>query len=109
MSRFRLAPQANVDLDQIWHYVVRKSSQEMANRLIDSLSDRIGVLCSTPLAGRSREEMAPGLRSFPCGEYYLLPQGARPHCSCSDHSRSARSKERVDHSSELTRRRPDLS
>lgn len=31
MSRFRLAPQANADLDQIWHYVVRKSSQEMAN------------------------------------------------------------------------------
>jgi toxin ParE1/3/4 len=77
MSRFRLAPQANVDLDQIWHYVVRKSSQEMANRLIDSLSDRIGVLCSTPLAGRSREEMAPGLRSFPCGEYVIYYRKVR--------------------------------
>jgi toxin ParE1/3/4 len=77
MSRFRLAPQANAYLDQIWHYVVRKSSQEMANRLIESLTDRIGALCSMPLAGRSRAEMAPGLRSFPCGEYVIYYRKVR--------------------------------
>jgi plasmid stabilization system protein ParE len=41
----RVAPRAERDLDDIWHYVAKESgSIEIANRLIDSITDRFSVL-----------------------------------------------------------------
>lgn len=48
----RLAPLAEADLDDIWFYVAKESgSIEMANRLIDVLTDRLFVLASFPISG----------------------------------------------------------
>ncbi|MFZ0590435.1 MAG: type II toxin-antitoxin system RelE/ParE family toxin [Bryobacteraceae bacterium] len=64
-------PQADSDLDDIWHYIASKSgSFEAADRVIDSIADRLILLASHPNIGRARdEELRPGLRSFPVGEY----------------------------------------
>jgi plasmid stabilization system protein ParE len=49
----RIAPLAESDLDGIWYYVARESgSIEIANRLIDSLTDRFFLMASSPYMGR---------------------------------------------------------
>jgi toxin ParE1/3/4 len=70
----QVAPQAEVELDSIWYYVANESgSIEIADRLIDSITERFLLLSRNPRLGRRRdEELRPGLRSFPAGEYIIL-------------------------------------
>lgn len=70
----RRTPQADSDLDDIWHYVASRSgSLDVADRLVDSIAERILTLAEYPTLGRSRDEdLRPGLRTFPVGEYVIL-------------------------------------
>jgi len=70
----RLAPQAEVDLDDIWYYVAKQSGSVMvADRLIDSITDHFWMLARYPHMGRRRDhDLRLGLRSFPVGEYMIL-------------------------------------
>lgn len=70
----RVAPQAEAELDSLWYYVAKESgSIEIADRLIDSITERFLLLSRNPRLGRRRdEELRPGLRSFPVGEYIIL-------------------------------------
>ena len=67
-------PQTDSDLDDIWYYVATKSgSIEIADRLSDSITDRFFLLANHPNIGRARDEdLRPGLRSFPVGEYVII-------------------------------------
>ena len=69
----RVAPQAEAELDNIWYYVAKESgSVEIADRLIDSITERFYLLACHPHIGRHRDEdLRPGLRSFPVGEYVI--------------------------------------
>ena len=67
----RLAPEAEVDLDEIWLYVASNSSIDIADRLIDSLTTRFFLLARYPRAGRKREDLWPGMRMFPVGDYVV--------------------------------------
>ena len=67
------APSADSDLDDIWYYVATQSrSVDTADRLIASLTERFYLLSANPSIGRSRDEMRPGLRSFPVGPYVIV-------------------------------------
>jgi toxin ParE1/3/4 len=70
----RLAPRAITDLDDIWLYVAQESgSLDIANRLIDTITDRFLLLASFPYVGRSRQEdFGPGYRSFAVGDYVIV-------------------------------------
>ena len=70
----RVAPEAEAELDNIWYYVAKKSgSIEIADRLIDSITDRFFLLASHPNIGRARDaDLRPGLRSFSVGEYVII-------------------------------------
>jgi toxin ParE1/3/4 len=70
----RLAPEAEADLDDIWLYVAKDSgSLEIADRLVDSLTDRFWLLGRYPYMGRKRDEdLRPGLRSFTVGAYQII-------------------------------------
>jgi len=70
----RVAPRAESDLDDIWYYVARESgSIEIANRLIDSITDRFFLLARFPYMGRLRDEdFGFGSRSFVVGEYVIV-------------------------------------
>jgi|SRR5271165_4996935 len=70
----RVAPRAERDLDDIWYYVAKESgSVKIANRLIDSITDRFFLLASFPYMGRSRDEdFGVGYRSFAVGEYVIV-------------------------------------
>ena len=50
---FRLLPEAEVDLDDIWLYVaINSGSIEIADRLIDTITDRPWLLGQQPHIGR---------------------------------------------------------
>lgn len=70
----RVAQRAEADLDEIWLYVAKESnSVEIANRLIDTITDRFLTLARFPYIGHSREEdFGPGYRSLPVGEYLIV-------------------------------------
>jgi toxin ParE1/3/4 len=70
----RLAPRAETDLDDIWYYVAKESgSIEIANRLIDTLTDRFFMLAGFPYVGRARDDdFGPGCRSVAVGEYVII-------------------------------------
>ena len=69
-----LAPQATADLDDVWYYVaVESRSVEIADRFVDSLTERFFLLAGHPYLGRPRDDdFGIGLRSFPVGEYVIV-------------------------------------
>jgi toxin ParE1/3/4 len=70
----RIAPEAEAELDDIWYYVANQSgSIEIADRVMDSITDRFFLLARFPHMGRRRDEdLRPGLRSFVVGEYIII-------------------------------------
>jgi toxin ParE1/3/4 len=64
-------PRAEEDLIQIWRYIA-EDSEAAADRLLDRISDVTRKLAAHPEAGRSRPELAMGLRSFIIGNYILF-------------------------------------
>jgi toxin ParE1/3/4 len=70
----RVASEAEAELDNIWYYVAKESgSVDIADRLIDFISARFHLLACHPHVGRRRDEdLRPGLRSFPVGEYVII-------------------------------------
>jgi toxin ParE1/3/4 len=70
----RLAPEAEAELDDTWYYVAKESgSIEIADRLIDSITERFYLLARYPHIGRERDaDLRPGLRSFAVGQYVIL-------------------------------------
>jgi plasmid stabilization system protein ParE len=51
-------PQADSDLDDIWYYVATKSgSLDIADRFIDSITDRFFLIASHPNIGRARNRV----------------------------------------------------
>ena len=71
---YRIAPEAEAELDDIWYYIAKESgSIEIADRVIDSVTDRFFLLARFPQMGRRRDEdLRPGLRSFVVGEYVII-------------------------------------
>jgi len=61
------ARKADADLDDIWFYVANESgSTDVANRLIDSITDQFFLLARHPHLGRPRDdEFGAGSRSLP--------------------------------------------
>src|SRR5215813_14669771 len=69
----RLSPQARAELDDIWDYIARASGDAaVADGVIDSIVDRFYLLGRYPRLGRARDDLRPGLRSFPAGEYVII-------------------------------------
>ena len=76
----RLAPEAEADLDELWHYVASDSSIEVADRLVDSLTTRFFLLGSDPRAGERRDDLRPGLRVFPVGDFVACTESKVTMC-----------------------------
>jgi toxin ParE1/3/4 len=64
-------PQAEIDLLDIWSYI-SQDSFEAADRFLEKPLDNFNFLAENPMAGRAREELLPGLRSFPAGRYLIF-------------------------------------
>jgi len=71
MSLLRISPRATADLLEIWSYIADDSAAS-ADAFIDKLYETIQTLGRQPGLGRRREELAPGIQSFPYGRYILF-------------------------------------
>jgi toxin ParE1/3/4 len=70
----RLAPNVEAELDDIWRYLATASGNlEIADRVLDSITDRFFMLSQFPHIGKRRDEdLRPGLRSFSVGKYIIV-------------------------------------
>ena|SRR6266852_8648725 len=68
----RLAPEAEADVDELWYYVAVNASVDTADRFVESITTRFFLLGMHPHAGRQREDLRPGLRSFAVGEHVII-------------------------------------
>jgi toxin ParE1/3/4 len=68
-----LATSAESDLDDIWYYVAKESGDpDRAEHFIASLTERFYLLSANPFIGRSRDDLRPGLRTFPVGQHVIV-------------------------------------
>lgn len=65
---YRLARRARLDILDIWNYIAG-DNVAAADRFVDALTRRFQVLGDNPYAGRARDDLRAGYRSFPVGEY----------------------------------------
>ena len=71
MARVTRRPLAAADILDIWDHIA-EDSLDQADRWVDKLDEKFGILATQPLMGRAREELAAGLRSFPFGRYVIF-------------------------------------
>lgn len=74
MPRVTRRPLAEADILEIWEYIA-DDSLAAADRWVHRLDGQFRLLAAQPVMGRAREELAPGVRSFPFGRYvvYYVP------------------------------------
>jgi toxin ParE1/3/4 len=71
MTRVVLTDSANQDRLDIWLYVAA-DNLDAADRLLDEIDKTLRLLAGAPGLGRARDDIAPGLRYFPIGNYLIL-------------------------------------
>lgn len=78
MSRVLRRPKALEDVLDVWEYIA-EDSLVIADRWVEQLDQQLYLLSTQPMLGRARDELSPGIRSFPFGRYVLfyepLPDG----------------------------------
>jgi antitoxin ParD1/3/4/toxin ParE1/3/4 len=71
--RYVLAPEAAVDLVQIWRYIKEQSSVTVADRMESVIRDKIVFLAKTPAAGHwSRNLTDEAVKFFPVYSYLIV-------------------------------------
>lgn len=71
MAQLRIGPRASEDLLEIWSYIA-DDSEVNADGFIDRIYETIEMLARQPGLGRHRDELAPGIQSFPVGRYSIF-------------------------------------
>ena len=75
--RYILAPEAALDLVEIWRYVKRKAGLEVADRVESVIRDKLAFLAATPGAGHWRGDLTDEpLKFFPVYSYLIVYQPA---------------------------------
>lgn len=65
-----ISEQAQQDLTEIWLYIAN-DSPDTADKFLDFILGKCQSLCSSPLMGRTRDELLPGIRSLPVNRYII--------------------------------------
>ena len=71
MAKIERSSQAQRDLVDIWLYIAN-DSPAAADKFLDQIDTLCKLLSSSPLLGRSREELGRNVRSFPLGDYLIF-------------------------------------
>ena len=58
------SPEALLDIDHLWDYYADVAGHETANKILREIAKVVTTLDEFPFAGRSRDEIRPGLRSL---------------------------------------------
>ena len=71
--RYVLAPEAALDLVQIWRYIKKQSSIEMAERVESTIRDKLVFLAGNPSAGHWRKNLTgEAVKFFPVYSYLIV-------------------------------------
>jgi toxin ParE1/3/4 len=72
-ARYVLAPEAALDLVQIWRYIRKESTLEMADRVEAAIRNKIAFFAKSPGAGHSRTDLTDeNVRFFPVYSYLIV-------------------------------------
>ena len=71
MSSVLFARDAQTDLLEAWLFIA-EGDQNAADRVLDTIEHEANILVTQPLMGRSRPELATGVRSWPTSTTYIL-------------------------------------
>jgi toxin ParE1/3/4 len=71
LTRVVLTDSAGQDRLDIWLYVAA-DNLDAADHLLDESDETLRLLAGAPGLGRARDDIAPGLRYFPVGNYLIL-------------------------------------
>lgn len=73
MTEYRLTRQAMQDMDQIWDYIGDKNDNpDAADRLVIRFHTTFARLAKSPGSGHRRDDLCPGMRVFPVGNYVVF-------------------------------------
>ena len=64
-------PEAENDIEEIWLYIAQ-DNPENADRFLDEIEETSRKLLQFTNMGRNRDELYPGLKSFPVGKYIIF-------------------------------------
>ena len=71
--RYVLAPQAALDLVEIWRYIKNQASLAIADRVESAIREKIVFLAGTPGAGHSRKDLTgEDVKFFPIYSYLIV-------------------------------------
>ncbi len=70
--KFRLSEPAIRDIEQIADYIAHESGLARADRFLTRLDAKFAKIAQFPNLRRQRNEILPGLRSFPVDQYLIL-------------------------------------
>jgi toxin ParE1/3/4 len=71
--RYVLAPQAALDLVEIWRYVKEQASVTIADRVESAVRERMVFLAGTPGAGHRRKDLTEqDVKFFPVYSYLIV-------------------------------------
>ena len=71
MLRILKRPEAENDLDEIWWYIAQDNPVN-ADKFIDEIEATCRKVARFKNMGRNRDELHPGLQSFPVGKYLIF-------------------------------------
>ena len=71
MTRITRRQLAAADILDIWGHIA-EDSIEQADRWVDKLDEKFGLIATQPLMGRARDELSANVRSFPFGRYVIF-------------------------------------
>jgi toxin ParE1/3/4 len=68
----RLQPRAERDLAELYAYIAERDSEDRALAVLRRFEEALSRRAVFPLSGRARDEIRPGLRSFPVGGWVVF-------------------------------------
>ena len=71
MPQVTRRPLAETDILEIWDYIA-DDNPAAADRWVDQHDEQFQMLATQPMMGRARDELVPGVRSFPFGRYVVF-------------------------------------
>ena len=75
--RYRISEVAERDLEEIFVYWAERANLEIAERLIDGITERFWLLGEYPNAGRPCGDIAARVKCFPAGKYLIYYRKSR--------------------------------
>lgn len=76
MHQIQRHPLALHDLEDIWQFIA-EDSIAAADHWLDKIDAQFKLIAKAPGIGRARDELAPGVRSFPIGRYVIFYQATQ--------------------------------